>query len=241
MEPYSEPTEPIFAKCPHCGNEKKLMTNEPFSTSGLRTWTDSYVCFPECPRISFVQKCRHCDHFFFMSEAEVRGPQSPEDWDVILSTGRLSYMELKKAFAELEKRAFDANDNNEFFLRKELLIRFNDVFRGLDEKSRADIEGEADSMEPSERDHQFMRANIDSLIEMMHSDINEDKIFIAELQREAGRFKDCLETLKGIDSTRPVRIPFSSKLIDAIREGAESNNDKVAELDISDEKIMVVM
>ena len=76
---------------------------------------------------------------------------------------------------------------------------------------------------------------------MVPSNTNKDKIFIAELLREEGRFAECLEVMKGIDPSQPIRIPYSSKLLNAIREGAESNNDKVVELDISDEKIMVVM
>lgn len=239
MELYTEPTEPIFAKCPHCGNEKKLMTNEPFSTLGLRTWTDSYECFPECPRIAFVQKCPHCGNYYMLTEADMRAPQNQEDWEICLNPGRLSYPELKKAFDLLEQRANNAND--EYNLRQELLFRFNDAFRGLDENSRTDVEGEPDNMERSEQDRQFMRANIDSLILLVSSNSNEDKIFTAELLREAGRFPECLEVLNGINPSQPIRIAYSSKLINKIREGAESNNDKVAELDISDEKIMVVV
>lgn len=241
MEPYSEPTDPIFAKCPHCGKEKKLMTNEPFSTLGLRIWTDSYECFPDCPRIAFVQKCHHCGNYYMLTEAEKRVPQNPEEWEICLNTGRLSYPELKKAFDQLEQRVVDFRASDEYYLRKELLVRFNDAFRGLDEKSRADIEGETDNMERTEQDWQFMRANLDSLTVLAPSNTNEDKIFVAELLREASRFTECLEVLKVIDLYQPIRIPFSSRLLNAIREGAESNNDKVAELDISDEKIMVVM
>lgn len=241
MEPYSEPTDPIFVKCPHCGKEKKLMTNEPFSTLGLRTWTDSYDCFPDCPRIAFVQKCPHCGNYYMMTDAERRGPQNAEEWEICLNTGRLSYPELKKAFSQLKPGAVNTSLRDEYYLRQELLLRFNDAFRGLDDKSRSDIEGETDNMERTEQDWQFMSANLDALTVLAPSNTNEDKIFVAELLREAGRFTECLEVLKGIDPSQPIRIPFSSKLLNAIRVGAESNNDKVAELDISDEKIMVVM
>lgn len=241
MEPYSEPTQPIFAKCPHCGIEKKLMTNEPFSTCGLRTWTDSYECFPDCPGIAFVQKCPHCGDYFMMSEAEVRGPQNPEEWDVCLNIGRLSYPELKKAFAKLEQKAINTNASDEYYLRQELLFSFNDAFRSLDEKSREDIEGEPDNMERTESDWAFNRANIDSLISLIPSETNEDKVIVSELLREMGCFTECLATLKDIDTSQPLRMPYASKLIDVIRERAESNDDKVAELDISDEKIMIVM
>ena len=176
-----------------------------------------------------------------MTEADKRGPQNPEDWDICLNTGRLSYPELKKAFDQLEQRAIKAGANEEYFLRRELLFRFNDAYRGLDAQSLADIEGEPDNMERSEEDRQLMRANIDSIISLGSADTNEDKIYVAEMLRETGRFSECLEVLNGIDPSQPIRIPYSSMLLNAIREGAESNNDKVAELDISDEEIMVVM
>ena len=216
------------------------MSNSPISTRGLRVWTDWFELFPGCSNLSFIQKCPHCGGAFMTGEAKGRNPEPGESYTPGVFTGRLSFPELKKAFLELEARVENDTSGIKFPFSLSLIQGFNDAFREVDDECFADVEDGTFTRVRTAADRQIHRSTIDRLLATLLPETDENKVFIAEMLRETGRFKECLDLLDEIKDTQSVKLHYAPKHIETIRQRALVLDDKVAEFDISDEKIMVV-
>lgn len=173
-------------------------------------------------------------------EAKCRNPEPGEIYTPGVFTGRLSFPELKKAFLELEARVENDTRGIKFPLSLSLIQGFNDAFREVDDECFSDVEDGTFTRIRTAADREIHRSTIDRLLATLLPETDENKVFIAEMLRETGRFKECLGMLDEIKDTQSVKLHYATKHIETIRQRALALDDKVAEFDISDEKIMVV-
>ena len=55
--------------CPHCGYPKHLMSFVSGNSCGGRIWSDGRKEFPMMHRPSPIQRCNHCNRFFYLENA----------------------------------------------------------------------------------------------------------------------------------------------------------------------------
>lgn len=214
------------------------MTNEPYSTKGMRSYSDGFDFFPSCPAISNIQVCWDCMNPFIIDSAEVRYADSPEDYENgEISTGRLPYEEVK--VLTLPFLPLPDNKPFEFFLRKEFLISYNHAFRGLDADAFADFETDDDFVR-SDEDVELHHKNLAAMAEIMENpdfpDDEDKTLFLAEIYRELGNFERTIELLKNFTSENT----FLTRNAEQIRRKAVEKESRVFEIDRTGEKIMVV-
>jgi hypothetical protein len=65
--------------CPTCKTHIRLPTLQSGNTFGARHWTDGYMHAPMLPQQPSITRCRECDTFFWLSDAEKVGEFNP--WD----------------------------------------------------------------------------------------------------------------------------------------------------------------
>lgn len=184
------PGPPMAVDCPKCGKEKGLMSLVSGNTFGARQWSDAYQYAPMLPRLSPVQKCPECGYYFMLSEDALHHANG--EGEHCSDTGRLSYAEMKEALLQMEKDSLSKDD--ELSLRLEFLHRFNDAFR---EDFNACEEGNIDENKTvrDETDWELHRANLEVLVALLNDDDAEQRILLAEMYRELGKFDECLSEL----------------------------------------------
>ena len=185
------PGPTLAVDCPKCGKEKKLMSLLSGNTFGARQWSDAYQYAPMLPQLSPVQKCPECGYYFMLSEDALHRATGEEE--VYCSdTGRLSYAEMKEALLHLEKDSLARED--ELSLRLEFLHRFNDAFR--ENFNSYEVEdADENKMVRNEADWELHRANLELLVALLDDNNAEQRMLLAEIYREMGKFDDCVSEL----------------------------------------------
>ena len=232
-------TIPIFTKCHNCGKEKRLTTNEIYSTIGMRSYSDRYNFFPAGPPISEIQVCRECETPYLLRDVETREADKPEDFDGDeISTGRIPFVEVKAL--TLPYLPLPQNKSCELFLREEFLYSYNHAFRGLEADAFVDLEVE-DDMVRTKEDEELHHKNLEAMIEILESPespfVEERDLYLAELYRELGKFDKTIELLKDFKSENL----FFENYAKQIRQKAMDKVSTVFEFDQTGEKIMVVL
>lgn len=208
------PGPPILVKCPHCGEDKELMSLASGNTFGSIVWSDSYQYAPMLPRLSPVQKCLHCDSYFMLPDEKPRYKEGGESlFDYSFETGRLSFKEIKEALLQLENTGL--NKNEEIALRFESVYRFNDAFREFESKSWENVESKGKSTR-DENDWQFHTDNLLRIVALLDQENPDHLPLIAEFYREAGKFD---ESINVIETFTP-DSDFIKGVIDQIKEKA---------------------
>ena len=92
--------------CPHCQGKKEVLSLASGNTFNGQMWSDTKTVYPMLPKVSFVQKCPHCGGYYLLSR------QKEDDYadDFNGGTGKLSYPELKEAWAVFSEDATLTDD-----------------------------------------------------------------------------------------------------------------------------------
>ena len=218
-----QPGPPILVKCPHCGQDKELMSLISGNTFNSIAWSDTYRFSPMLPRLSPVQKCLHCNSYFMMPDEKPRYKEDESGFNHSFDTGRLKFSEIKEALFLLEEQGL--NRQKEIALRLEFLYRFNDAFREFERRSRK-VKDDPTQMERNETDWKLHRDNLLKLIELY--DKTDDNMIpvIAEFYREAGMFEESLKIAEVFNSDSD----FLNRVMKNIKDKALAKDDKVFEL-----------
>lgn len=169
------PGNALIVKCPHCKKEKELMTLLSGNTFGGKQWWDLKTSYPMLPHVSWVQKCPHCGQYFMYETAKSREGDGCSG-----ERGRLSYPELREAWAELGSKLKGKQRNN---LMLEYLWAYNDEFQ----------RGDAVYGEPAPEELEEFRTVVRGLVDAFPV---ESDIIYAEFLREAGLFEEAVETVR---------------------------------------------
>ena len=196
------PGKPQIVKCPFCGEAKELMSLMSGNTFGARYWSDNKRDAPMLPQVSYVQKCPKCGMYYIKSRQDVVYAAD----GFCLELGKLSYPEMKEAFAQLSNEGFNDLDE-ECSVRLLMLHTYNDFF----------YRGESDKL-PSETENEFIVKNIHWLIENWA----QDNILKAELYREAGDMDEAIEVLDNVNITEEFLVKIKNEIVRLAKVGDSS-------------------
>ncbi len=189
------PTLPDKARiltCPHCGGKKEIMNLLSGNTIGARLWSDNKQVAPMLPSPSAVQKCPHCKHFYLLS----RQTDAEYGEDYSNELGTLTYKEIKKALKE--SADWNMNQEEKLSVRLLLLWTYNDKYtRGIP----------TEEQNIPKKEEAYINENIDTLLTLV-----TDHVFKAELFRERGKFEECIQELKLVDTKEKFIESIVSKM-----------------------------
>ena len=183
----------ILASCPHCGEKKELLQLLSGNTFGAVLWSDAKQVAPMLPRVSDVQKCPACGHYFFLSEAKTE-----EGDDDSFETGKLSFDEAVEAFGELNGCSDDKLEN----LSVVVAWAFNDIIR--------------EKLTPTPEQYAKFKDIISSTLE--HPIFVGNELLRAELYREIGEFEECLNILSEYAPEESFLAVIKEKIIEKAKE-----------------------
>ena len=142
------------------------------------------------PSLPVLSKCTHCDTIFWLADIEQIGSYSfgdknNEEWEAAESA---IFLDIDDLFRALTLDDVVAEKDDELFIRKSIWWAYNDRVRN------------GEKLHESLEDEIKWRENINQLMNLFDSDVDYDKIFIAELYRNIGNFEECIRIIDSISS-----------------------------------------
>lgn len=173
------PDKSLILICPYCGGEKEVVSLISGNTLGGTLWSDQRFFAPMLPRVSAIQRCPHCGHYFFSYKQACNKHSN----DSTLNTGYVDYPHMKEALGELLESNMEEID--EFNLRLLMVQSYNDWFFRSDKDNRT----------PTEDEVKFFNENIKKLIDVIPQRKEELMFLKSDLLREASEFYEAAKTL----------------------------------------------
>lgn len=181
-------------KCPNCGNlltKGSLMSGNTF---GARMFSDGQRIAPMLPEFPDLTKCKKCDTMFWLSK--LKKFRTYYDWSSIIfissewenpdKTDKAEFLEIDEYYNAIIK-GLAKNRKDERIIRKRIWWAYNDKIR------------KGQEMFIDESDELRWRENVTKLKALLNqSDINQ-KILIAEINRNLGDFDNCISIIQSID------------------------------------------
>jgi len=186
---------PTFVyKCEKCG---RFVTRESLrsgNTFGAQLFSDGKRIAPMLPEFPSIVKCKKCKTFFWLNDKNKIGEceryEINNEWKGADKAEFLSANEYNDAI----NLKIYTNENEQKFLRVKLWQAFNDKIR-----NREDID-------ISDDDNEIYKQNCKILIEILEQKnidygriMIDEKIMIAELNRNLGNFIECKNALEKIN------------------------------------------
>lgn len=193
------PGPPLILTCPICGSKKAIDSISSGNTFGGIVWSDSKHYYPMLPSPSPVQRCQFCMQYYFLEDSSPTRKEWPmkkgaageqhDNWDDFFSGaqgdewghgfGDLSFEETDEAFTALFASADEEKKSVLLFL---WLFSYNDRYGGRNGVP-------VGCPEEIKNRH---REVADALCTLYP----ENTLLVAELLRETGRFRQCIDTAK---------------------------------------------
>ncbi len=178
-------------KCPNCGNLLRTVNLVSGNTWGAEIFSDSRVIASDSVEFPCLTKCNKCDKIFWLSKLEEIGTlgwsvdeKVDPDWE---NADWANYLTVDEYFESLNKGLAE-NKKDEIFIRRQIWWGYNDRLREGNELF-SDVNDESKWFE-----------NCNRLISLLDVSDMEESFMIAELKRNLGDFKGCLEIIKVIDN-----------------------------------------
>lgn len=173
------PGKSLILSCPRCGGEKEVVSLKSGNTLGGTFWSDQRLFAPMLPRVSTVQRCPHCGHYFFSyKQSCVKHSNSST-----LKTGYVDYPHMKEAMNDFLVSNMDEADD--FNLRLLMVQAYNDWF----------YRSNVDNGMPIEEEIMSFKDNIMKLIDTLPLRVKGRMYLKLDLLREAGLFDDAVKAL----------------------------------------------
>jgi len=176
-------------KCPNCGN---LLTNGSFisgNTIGAKIFSDGKRIAPMLPDFPNLTKCKKCNSIFWLSKLKEIGTyewgdnENPE-WQ---KADEAEFLEIEDYY-NATINGIAENKEEELIVRQQIWWSYNDKIR----KDQEIFNDEIDELRWSE--------NVQKLKTLLdQSDINQ-RIMIAEINRNLGDFETCINLIQSIDN-----------------------------------------
>jgi len=175
-------------KCPNCGN---FLTNRSLlsgNTFGARRYSDGKVIAPMFPAIPDLTKCKKCNTIFWLSRLKEIGTydcgkKQKSAWPDADDAGFLGIDDYFRAIDS----GIAENKDMELFIRRSIWWTYNDRHR------------DGKKMFVDENDEKGWKENCEKLISLLDQSELDLRIMTAELKRNLGDFKGCLDIITSID------------------------------------------
>ena len=162
--------ECLLAECPHCGNNKELISLLSGNTFGSQLWSDTKTVSPMLMEPSPIQMCLKCGGYFFLSKVNT----SYKDGGTF-ETGNLSFYDAIFAKDEFDDLSVDEDK----LLSLIIIWAYNDIYRS--------------NLKPSKTQYNMFKSFVIDLLYMPY--FNDNLLLKAELNREIEQFNECKDIL----------------------------------------------
>ena len=177
--------------CRGCGSLVRIASLVSGNTVGAVWWTDGKMSAPMLPEVPSFSRCGGCRRFFWVSGLKevgkiqhmVGGSGARPEW---LQAPRIRELEEDELLEAIDAGLF-GDRNEELYLRVRAWWAANEPLRDLPPG-----EGTADGAGLSQR----AQANLERLAGMFDSGQPDERLFLAEIERERGRFETALDLLR---------------------------------------------
>lgn len=198
------PANSLIVKCPHCGGKKELLQLVSGNTCGSELWSDVKQIAPMLPKVSPVQKCPECGHYYLLSRIK----DTEEGNEYSFETGWLSFDEAIEANREIENLSFEEQSTMSIIT----IWAYNDIIRNGDE--------------PSSSQYDAFMSYVKRLLDQ--SKMFSDNILLrAELYREIGNYEKSIELLDNFTA----EDDFIRGIKEKIKEMAANHQNQVFKLE----------
>lgn len=169
---FGNNSEYFILVCQHCSKEKKVK-KEPYVTTEKTYWSDDRVKSCDNREISYIQRCPHCGQYFFANPEEATVGFGSDFVDGRMDVAELAAICSDKNLIESIEPGMKAT------LFMQYVHTYNDTYRRYnDDEEKA----------PYKQSKMFTDAVL-----FLTERCRIPKTVIADLYRQAGMFRKCLE------------------------------------------------
>ncbi len=177
-------------KCPKCGNLfKNSSVKSSFSMGGF-LYSDGQLIESMAPKSLTLTKCQKCNTYLWLNKLEDintkkwQHPIKPE-WR---KADFAKFLTIEENFDAL-KQGIAENKDEEKYIRKQIWWEYNDR------------KSENQKMFIDENDELMWRENCIALSKLLNFNDTNQRIMIAEINRNLGNFDKCIDIINTIDDT----------------------------------------
>lgn len=197
------PEPKYIYQCPNCDNRISRESLSSGNTIGAQSYSDGKMIAPMLPEIPSITICSKCNNIFWIDKAKVVaeiGPFRPfrTQSEENLNAEEARFLTIDEYLMSIDKKVFSKR-KEEKYLRISLWQAYNDRVR--DGKDLFKTE--------TEKSNWLM--NVNRLLELLNYENLNERIMIAELNRNLGNFEKCLEVIDSIESTDLERLKTQFK------------------------------
>ena len=175
--------------CPNCGNllaQGSLLSGNTF---GEKVYSDGKRIAPMLPDFPDLTKCKKCDAIFWLSKLNEIGTYdwgdpNNSDWQ---NADEAQFLEIDDYFKAINTGIAEDKEE-ELIIRQEIWWAYNDKIR------------KGKKIFSDEKDELLWKENVEELVKLFDpSDINQ-RIMIAEINRNLGDFENCIRIIQSIEN-----------------------------------------
>lgn len=201
----------IIRECPKCKTLFIQETTGSGNTFGARFWTDGKMVAPMLPDRPWLVKCQNCGTLIWIDETKELGEDSSweehKKWPNAVNTSIPNETEILNLLASAE-----LSNEKELYARRIAWWTANDTVR-MNAGSKA-------AFSPAQKE------NMQALAKLLDEKEPDQRIMKAEIHRELGKFKDCIQLLEN-----PFKEDYHTEISSLIRKLAEENISIVREIE----------
>lgn len=175
-------------KCPNCGNLMARGSMVSGNTFGSKIFSDGRRIAPMLPEFPNLTKCKKCDTIFWLSKIKEIGTvgwgdhENPE-WQYV---DNVEFLKIDDYFTAIDTGIAESKEE-ELIIRRKIWWAYNDRKRN-DHTMFVDV-----------NDILKWEANIIELINLFDQNDIDQRIVVAELNRNLGDFEKCKSLMESID------------------------------------------
>ncbi len=199
-------------QCPQCDNCISVGSLMSGNTFGAKLYSDGKYVAPMLPEFPKITRCSKCKTIFWISKAKKIGQRGFGIADIF--EGRIEdqkyqnaqtarFLSLQLYILAIESPIYTSFEE-EFYIRKRLWWHFNDRVR------------DGKSLFISKFKSQRWSENINRLMELLDAIYDNEKVMLAELNRNLGKFEKCMDILNSIEDPdfNSIKAAFEKKCND---------------------------
>ncbi len=179
---------PVYVyECPQCSTlitRNSLMSGNTF---GTQLFSDGKKIFPMFREFPNLTKCKKCKTFLWLSNLKEKGTYDwgetdQPDW---LMADKAEFLTIPEYFDAIDQN-FAKDEDEDFFIRQRAWWAFNDRVR------------KGENLHNNNNEEKIYKENCLSLIKLLNSKSDYQKILLAELNRNLGIFETSISFLESI-------------------------------------------
>ncbi len=174
-------------KCPKCENLVANNSLKSGNSFGVKIYSDGKQIGRFQTEFPILTKCIKCNEIFWLSKELLIGDYRWSDFNSLFKDVEFAkFLSFDDYFTALENKLSKYKEN-ELYIRQKIWWGFNDRVRNEKELFN------------SENDKILWDDNIHRLLDLLDDNDDEQKLMMAEINRNLGNFDNCMEIISSID------------------------------------------